>query len=148
MMDYFSGWTGWLIFGFALLIVELMIPGVFIMWWGFAGIIVAGLVALSPDFSFGVQVAIFAILAIIFSLAWWKYQHSKDEVEDKKTELNSREHVMLGARGAIVEILDNGIARGKFGDTTWRVIGKNLRVGDAVEVVKVDGITLTVMVIH
>lgn len=54
------------------------------------------------------------------------------------------EHAMLGAQGFVVEILPNGIARGKFGDTTWRVIGNNLQVADKIEVQKVEGITLFV----
>ncbi|MDH2997806.1 hypothetical protein A1D22_00455 [Pasteurellaceae bacterium LFhippo2] len=143
-MEYLSGWTLWLILGFALLILELVIPGVFVMWLGFAAIIVALFVGLVSDISFAIQVTIFAILSIVFSLAWWKYQHSKDEIDDRQTELNSRDHVMLGTRGTIVEILENGVARGKFGDTTWRVMGENLQVGDTVEVIRVDGITLFV----
>lgn len=51
---------------------------------------------------------------------------------------------MLGAQGFVVEILPNGIVRGKFGDTTWRVIGNNLQVADKIEVQKVEGITLFV----
>ncbi|OOH88726.1 hypothetical protein BMT54_08455 [Pasteurellaceae bacterium 15-036681] len=143
-MEYLSGWSGWLIFGFALLILELIIPGVFVMWWGFAGIIVAGLITLFPTLAFGMQATIFAVIAIAFSLAWWKYQHSRDEREDRNTELNARDHLMLGTHGVIVEILENGVARGKFGDTTWRVVGRDIHIGDTVEVIRVEGITLFV----
>ncbi|MDE3966314.1 NfeD family protein, partial [Glaesserella parasuis] len=47
-MEWLSGWTAWLIFGFILLILETLIAGIFIMWWGFAAIIVA-IYALLPS---------------------------------------------------------------------------------------------------
>ena len=143
MMEWFPDWSIWLISGFLLCILEIIISGVFIIWWGGAAIVVAITVALYP-IPLSWQLSIFAILAIIFSLIWWKYQHSKDIRDDENSTLNSRAHNMLGVQGAIVELLENGIARGKFGDTTWRVIGDNLQVGDSVQVNKVDGITLFV----
>ncbi|KAE9534596.1 NfeD family protein [Ursidibacter arcticus] len=142
-MEWFPDWSIWLILGFLLCILEIIISGVFIIWWGGAAIVVAITVALYP-IPLSWQLSIFAILAIIFSLIWWKYQHSKDIRDDENSTLNAREHHMLGVQGAIVELLENGIARGKFGDTTWRVIGENLQVGDSVQVNKVDGITLFV----
>ena len=143
-MEWLFDWSGWLVFGFVLLIVELILPGVFIMWWGVAAIILSALVAFWPDLSQGAQAAVFAVLAIIFSLIWWRYQRSKDEQDDRSSQLNSREHAMLGARGVVVEILENGVARGKFGDTTWRMTGENLHIGDKVQVQQVEGITLLV----
>lgn len=143
-MDWLFSWTGWLTLGFVLLALELLAPGVFIMWWGLSALILAALSAFLPHLGIAYQIPIFAILAIIFSLIWWKYQHGKDKQDDEQTSLNSREHVMIGAKGVIVEILENGIARGKFGDTTWRVIGTDLKIGDKVQVQKVEGITLFV----
>lgn len=144
-MEWLFNWTGWLIFGFALLILELILPGVFIMWWGFSAVIISGIVAFLPELPQGWQATIFAVIAIIFSLIWWKYQHSRDVQEDAQSQLNSREHSMLGAKGVVVEIFDNGIARGKFGDTTWRMMGENLKLGETVKVKQVDGITLKVV---
>lgn len=143
-MDGFSAWSLWLTLGFGLLILELVVPGIFIMWWGFAALVVSGVLALVPEFTFGWQATTFALLATLFSLLWWKFQHGKDKKEDQRTELNFREHAMLGLRGTVAEILDGGIVRGKFGDTTWRIQGENLRVGETVEVIAVEGITLKV----
>ncbi|AHG75307.1 Nodulation efficiency protein D [Mannheimia varigena USDA-ARS-USMARC-1296] len=143
-MDWLFNWSNWLILGFVLLALELIIPGVLIMWWGFSAILLAILVWLLPDLSVSIQISGFAILAIVFSLIWWKYQHAKDKQDDKSTSLNSREQSMIGMQGIIVEILENGVARGKFGDTTWRVMGTGLNLGDKVQVQRVDGITLYV----
>lgn len=143
-MEWFPSWAIWLILGFILLILEIFIPGVFIMWWGGAAIIISIVIALFPSISLVWQLILFAIFAVIFSMIWWKYQHNKDTIEDKENTLNSREQAMIGVQGIITEVLENGIARGKFGDTTWRVIGENLNYGDKVQIEKVDGITLFV----
>ncbi|QIW15648.1 hypothetical protein A4G20_04540 [Pasteurellaceae bacterium RH1A] len=143
-MNWFSAWTAWLCAGFVLLILEAIIPGVFIMWWGLAALVVAGLSYLMPELALGSQAIIFALLAIAFSLVWWKIQHKKDLQADQTEPLNQRERALIGAKGTIVEILENGTARGKFGDTTWRVAGGSFALGDVVEVERVDGITLLV----
>lgn len=137
-------WTMWLIVGFILLILELVIPGVFIMWWGFAGILTTGLVALFPELTLGWQVVYFALFAVTFSLAWWKYQRNKDQIDDSYTALNAREHYLIGTFGVVVEVVSDNIIRAKFGDTTWKVVGDNLNLGDKVEVLKAEGITLLV----
>ena len=86
----------------------------------------------------------YAILAIILSLLWWKYQHSKDNQDQSRTTLNQRDHTLLGKKGTVLEIGSNGIGRGAFGDTTWRIQGEHLNVNDLVVVERVDGITLLV----
>lgn len=144
-MEWLSDWGAWLIVGFILLILETLAAGVFIMWWGISALIVASIVALMPYLPLSWQAAIFAIIAIVFSLIWWKYQHKKDSEEDQQINLNARGHAMRGAQGVVVEVLENGVVRGKFGDTTWRVKGEHLNVGDKIKVEQVEGITLLVV---
>ncbi|MCL7790914.1 NfeD family protein, partial [Pasteurella multocida] len=66
-MEWFSTWSlwHWLILGFVLLIAELVIPGVFLLWWGLAAIVIAGVMALIPSLSLTVLAISYAILAII-----------------------------------------------------------------------------------
>lgn len=145
-MDSIVTWTAWhwLILGLGLLIGEVFVSGVFLLWWGLAAIVISGVMALCPDLSLTVLVIIYAILAVILSFVWWKYQHSKDLKDQAYTSLNQRGHAMLGSIGTVQEMSENGIGRGHFGDTTWRIQGKNLQVGEPIEVYKVEGITLLV----
>ncbi|MFZ7174258.1 NfeD family protein [[Pasteurella] aerogenes] len=144
-MEWLVDWSvwHWVILGFVLLIAELMIPGVFLLWWGLAALITAGLMAFS-SLSLIVLTIIYALLAVLLSLIWWKYQHSKDLSDQSHSSLNQRDHAMLNARGTVQEIAANGIGRGYFGDTTWRIQGQHLQVGDVIEVEAVVGITLQV----
>ena len=146
MIEWFSTWTvwNWLILGFCLLIAEIIIPGIFLLWWGIAAIITAGITALFSGISLVASGIIYALLSFILSIAWWKYQHAKDKTDQKHSVLNQRDHAMLGSKGTVQEIAPNGIGRGFFGDTTWRIKGEHLQPGDLIEVIYVQGITLFV----
>lgn len=144
--QWFSTWTEWhwLILGFVLLIAEIVVPGIFLLWWGLAAIVMAALMALIPALSLTTVGILYAILATILSVIWWKYQHSRDKADDQQSVLNQRDHALIGAKGVVENMAANGIGRGRFGDTTWRIQGEDLQVGDRVTVKSVQGITLTV----
>ena len=146
MADWLTTWSvwHWLVLGFVLLIAEILVPGVFLLWWGLAAIVAAGVMALVPSLSLTALAVFYAILAIILSLLWWKYQHSKDNQDQSRTTLNQRDHTLLGKKGTVLEIGSNGIGRGAFADTTWRIQGEHLTVNDLVVVERVDGITMLV----
>lgn len=146
-MEWFVNWGiwHWLILGFVLLIAEIAMLGVFLLWWGLAAIVVAGIMKLFPALPLSALVVIYAIIAIILSVIWWRYQHGKDQADQSNRALNQRNHAMIGSRGKVLEIAENGIGRGAFGDTTWRIKGHGLSVNDIIEVTGVDGITLNVI---
>ena len=106
MADWLTTWSvwHWLVLGFVLLIGETLVPGVFLLWWGLAAIVTAGVMALVPSLSLTVLAVFYAILAIILSLLWWKYQHSKDNHDQSRTTLNQRDHTLLGKKGTVLEI--------------------------------------------
>jgi nodulation efficiency protein D len=146
-MEWFVNWSiwHWLILGFVLLIAEIAMPGVFLLWWGLAAIVVAGIMKLFLDLPLSSLAVIYAIIAMILSVIWWRYQHGKDQADQSNRALNQRNHAMIGSRGKVLEIAENGIGRGAFGDTTWRIKGHGLSVNDIIEVTGVDGITLNVI---
>lgn len=146
MIEWFSTWTvwHWLILGFVLLIAEITIPGIFLLWWGAAAIVIAGIMALFPSFSLTTLGISYAVLALVLSIIWWKYQHGKDQRDQRKTVLNQRDHAMIGSKGKVEKMTGEDIGRGYFGDTTWRIQGEHLAAGDAIEVIGVRGITLFV----
>lgn len=146
-MEWFVNWDiwHWLVLGFILLIAEIAMPGVFLLWWGLAAIVVAGIMKLFPDLPLSSLAVIYAIIAMILSVIWWRYQHGKDQADQSNRALNQRNHAMIGSRGKVLEMAENGIGRGAFGDTTWRIKGQGLSVNDIIEVTGVDGITLNVI---
>lgn len=144
-MVILSNWGAihWLALGLLLLIGEILVSGVFLMWWGISGLILAGITFFLP-LSLSVSISIYAIVALALSFLWWRYQSKQDEKADKETELNNRANQMLHQYGQVIELNAIGEGRAKFGDTTWKVQGQGLRVGMMVVVKRVDGIVLTV----
>lgn len=145
-MEWLTDWGvwHWLILGFVLLIAEILVPGVFLLWWGLSAIVIAVITKLIPTQPLSFLAVMYAVIASIFSIIWWRYQHAKDQIDQSKSVLNQRDHAMIGAQGKVLEIGENGIGRGAFGDTTWRIQGCDLAVNDIVEVTAVDSITLKV----
>ena len=142
-MNWINNWDLWLIAGFVLLILETLLPGIFLMWWGIAGIILGGIVVLFT-IPLTWQFIFFAVLAVTASVLDWRYQRGKDRKQDQHSHLNQRDKAMLGQQGRVVDILQNGAIRAQFGDTTWKVEGQNLNIGDVVQVREVQGIVLLV----
>ncbi len=145
-MEWLTDWGvwHWLILGFFLLIAEILVPGVFLLWWGLSAIVIAGITYLIPKLPLSFLAVMYALIASILSIIWWRYQYGKDQIDQAQSALNQRDHAMIGARGKVLEIGENGIGRGAFGDTTWRIQGCDLAVNDIVEVTAVDSITLKV----
>lgn len=144
-MEWLTEWNAlhWLIFGLILLIGEIIIPGVFLIWWGAAAFIVA-LLNFIFQFPIAINWILFATSAGISSFLAWRYQRNKISSHDSNANLNQRGIAMIGKVGEVVDIYPNHIGRARFGDTTWRITGENLTIGDMIEVISVEDITLTV----
>ncbi|MFC0323302.1 NfeD family protein [Gallibacterium melopsittaci] len=144
-MVWLADWSSihWLILAFILLILEIIVPGIFFLWWGIAGLIVAAITYVFP-LSLIVSSILFAVIAIIATLIWWRYQAAKTQRDRVNNGLNQRDIAMLGQQGRITELMSENVGRAAFGDTTWRIEGEQLQVNDRVEVVSVKGITLIV----
>ena len=86
----------------------------------------------------------FGVLAVITCLVYWKFIRPVAEVRDDQPLLNRRGDRMLGRRVLVAEAFVNGRGKVRVGDTVWLAEGADVDVGDAVEVVSVNGATLTV----
>lgn len=129
---------------FALIIVMLEIFGFagFMLGFSLAGFLVFIVMSITA-ITWQVQIAIFAVSSIIFSIAWYLYQFKKDSKDEAQTMLNKKESYLVGQRITLEEDLEVGKGRVKFSDTTWPVYtDKKLLKGDVVEVTKVNGIFL------
>ena len=143
-MTIFENWdsASWIILGLILLVGEIIIPGVFLLWFGLAALILAGLCAL---FAIPLTLSwiIYGILAIILSYLWWKYQTKRDKTDTENINLNQRAQRLVGQVGRVTQF-DHGFGRARFGDSTWKIQGENLVENDQVIVISTQGITLTV----
>jgi len=133
----------WLIGGVLLLIAELIAPGFFLIFIGGAAI-ATGLAALLLPLSVALQLALFALLAILavkiggrraYSM---RYDYSADPL------LNDRARRLLGKVVTATQPVDAHSGRVRVGDSEWSARGGPAAPGERVRIVDIEGNCLKV----
>lgn len=137
---------GWLAFGLLLAVGEMVIPGVFMIWLAIAAIL-TGLIAWLVPIGLAVQVATFAILALIAVFAGrnWLRRHP---VESADPLMNDRGGRAVGELVVITHAIDGGTGRARLGDSEWLVKGPDAEPGTKMRVAGHDGAILLVEHLH
>jgi inner membrane protein len=135
----------WVAIGLVLLVLEIAIPGVFLLWFGMAAIIVGALSIMFHNAAYWpweAQIMVFLGLSLV--LAWYgKRMMDKGEVTDQPL-LNKRSEQMIGRTATLAEPIKEGYGRIRIGDTLWRVKGPDMPTGARVKVSTVQGNELVV----
>ena len=135
-----SAVTNWAIFGLILSILELFVPGVYLIWFGFAAFVVSLLVNLF-GIAFTAQMIWFAILSVIFAvlgLYTYKYLLKKTQTPKEYSNLNNSAEQFVGNLVTVSEDIEDNMTKVKIGDTYWLATStKPLKKGDQVKVVGV-----------
>ena len=138
----------WLLLGFVLLGLELLAPGVFLVWFGLAALVVGG-VSVMPFADVGwwpwqIQAIAFVVLSALFAMVGTRLL--KDEASPRETtaSLNDPGARFVGRTAELVSPIADGIGRIRLGDTTWRVMGPDLPQGAKVRIVGTRSETLVV----
>ena len=134
----------WWIFGAALLLLELSLPGILFVWLAAAAFVLGLLVFVVP-LPVSAQLLLFAILALLSVYTGRRYVGRLQLGADPEGErLNKRGLSYLGRRLIVTEAIHNGVGRVKVGDSAWRARGPDTPAGETVRVVGVEGTTLLV----
>lgn len=142
LLGLFGGWTWWIL-AIVLLILELMAPGVFLMWLGFAAAAV-GLIELVYDMSWQWEIAVFSVLSMAFVIVGRPIVLKRQHVESDQPNLNKRIYEYVGQRYVLAKPIVNGRGQIRIDDTHWDVIGPDLEKDAWVEVTGVNGLRLEV----
>lgn len=137
----FGIWNWWIL-GIALLCVELVAPGTFILWFGVAAIVV-GILSLLIDWSWQFQVLTFGIVAIA-SVALSRLFLRRAPEQGDAPFLNKRAEAIVGREFVLAEPIVNGRGRLSVDDTVWRIMGPDLPAGTRIAVVGAEGSLLVV----
>jgi len=139
---YALGPWNWLILAAVLLALEVMLPGVFFMWFGLAAAVTA-LIAFAFDVSWQWQLVWFGLLSLAAVAAALKYLRQHPLTSDRPL-LNERAVQHIGQSFNLVDPIVNGRGSVKIGDSIWRVEGPDLPEGTRVRVLGADGSLLKV----
>jgi membrane protein implicated in regulation of membrane protease activity len=139
------GAWNWFVLAAVFLLLELMLPGVFMLWLGFAAILV-GVISLATSWMWQAQLIAFAILAIACIPAWRYFARSVEGSGDRPF-LNRRAEGYVGRIFTLDKPIVGGVGTIRIEDTIWRVNGPDLPAGSRVKIARADGADLAVEVV-
>ena len=135
-------WFWWIVAG-ALLLLELMTPGVFAMWLALAAASV-GITDYFVDLSWQHELLAFAGFSLVYvylARPWY----SKGTLQNSdQPNLNQRIYAFVGKSFVLSEPIVNGQGKLDIEGTRWDVLGPNLAKGATVRVTAVEGMKLRV----
>ena len=139
----------WLVFGVVLIIAEMFVPTFFLLWFGAAGVVVAGLAWLF-GLSFTIAMLTWLVLSVVFCVLWFKLiqPHIKN-----RTQAGLGAGVIIGEIGMITKAPSADVAgiirftTPKAGASEWACRSQDdiaLMIGDRVVVLQIMGNELLV----
>jgi membrane protein implicated in regulation of membrane protease activity len=144
-MDWLGGleahWI-WLTIGVLLAGLEMLVPGVYLVWLGIAAIITGVLTGLL-HLSLPAQVIDFVFLSLIIAFSARRFLRDSPIVGADPL-MNRRVARMLGQTAVVVQAIEHGSGRVHFGDSEWIASGPDVAVGERVRITGSDGATLLV----
>ncbi|WP_411033454.1 NfeD family protein [Shinella sp. BYT-45] len=138
-------WAWWVL-GIVLLILEVLLPGVFLVWIGIAAIVTGALSLLLWEQAFWTwqaQWLVFAVLSLIAALIGRRIVSARGQASDQP-HLNQRGQSLVGRTATLEQPITEGRGRIRLDDTVWSVQGPDLPVGARVRVTASNGRDLTV----
>ena len=138
-------WAWWVL-GIVLLILEVLMPGVFLVWIGIAAVVTGALSLLLWETAFWtwhVQWLVFAVLSLVAVLIGRRIVSARGTASDQP-HLNQRGQSLVGRTATLEQPISEGRGRIRLDDTMWSVQGPDLPVGARVRVTASNGRDLTV----
>jgi len=136
----------WMVLGFVLLALEILVPGVFLLWIGIAAILVGALSLQLWDaaiWTWQLQTVVFLVLSLISAYLGHRINMSRAGDSDEPL-LNRRDAQLVGRTATLEEPIREGRGRIRLDDTVWKVVGPDSAAGTRVRVVQATAGELTV----
>jgi inner membrane protein len=132
----------WLIAGLVLAVAEMVIPGVFLIWFAAAALIVGLLTAALP-IALPLQVVLFVVLSLASVLAGRRFLH-RHPIQSADPLLNRRGAQLVGRQVVVTQAIEGGSGRVRCGDSEWLAQGPDVPVGARMTITGHDGAVLIV----
>ena len=63
----------WIVFGIALICLEIFVPSFTFLWFGMGAILIGGITLVAPELPFSWQVFLWALSSGVFTVLWFKF---------------------------------------------------------------------------
>jgi membrane protein implicated in regulation of membrane protease activity len=144
-MDWLDGisapWA-WIALGLLLAGLEMVVPGVYLIWLAVAAL-ATGALAFVFDFGVPLQVVDFVFLSLI-AVFTARRMFGETPIPSDDPLLNNRMGRLVGQTGVVTVAIEHGEGRIHQGDSDWTARGPELAAGTRVRITGFDGGTLIV----
>ena len=136
------GSWNWFILAALLLLIEILAPGMFMLWLGLSAILV-GIISSAVVWSWQAQLIAFAVFAIA-EVPAWRHFARKVEKPAESPFLNRRAEGYVGREFTLDKPIVGGVGTIRIDDTVWRVTGPDVPAGSRVRIARAEGAALMV----
>ena len=136
------GSWNWFILAALLLLIEILAPGMFMLWLGLSAILV-GIISSAVVWSWQAQLIAFAGFAIAAVPAWRHFARKVEKPADSPF-LNRRAEGYVGREFTLDKPIVGGVGTIRIDDTVWRVTGPDAPAGSRVRIARAEGAALMV----
>ena len=144
-MDGLQGFDAhwvWIAIGLILAALEMLVPGVYLIWLAVAAII-TGLLTFGLDLGLPSQVVIFVSVSLISAFSARRFLRDSP-IESADPLLNQRGGRLVGEMAVVTQAFEGGTGRIKHGDSEWLARGPDAAVGERVRITGSNGAVLVV----
>ncbi len=131
----------WFSLGLALVLLEVFVPGVYLVWFGLSAF-ATGILTIYYDFGAIEQSVVFGIFSVVFAVAgWFVYAKviKRSTGAEKYKYLNDMAGQHIGKTYLLAEDAADGRSKAIVGDTVWIVECEDgLKKGDRVKITGVE----------
>ncbi len=133
----------WLLAAALVSVLEIFVPGLFLIWLGAAAAVTGIVVALLP-IDLPIQLTLFSILAVIAVVGGRRYYEHQSSLSDE-LHINDPVARLIGQDFEVVTDIRGGQGRVRIGDSVWTARGADTPAGGRVRVTGVQGNCLNVV---
>ena len=148
LISQFVGAPHWWWVGAAatLFLVEITTMSLFLLWPGLAALAVAAIVYVAPDASVALQLGLFALIALVLTVAGRPWAEATRANATDRPHLNQRARQLIGRRVSAEQDFAALGGSVRLDDSLWaaRLEAGSARAGDVLVVRAVEGSTLIV----
>ncbi len=144
-MNLFEGldahWV-WIVIGLILAALEMLLPGVYLIWLAVAAII-TGVLTFGLDLALPSQIVVFVSASLIAAFSARRFLKDSP-IESSDPLLNQRGTRLIGDTAVVTHAFDGGSGRIRHDDGEWLAKGPDLAIGIRVRITRNDGAILIV----
>ena len=131
-MDGIETYWIWIAVGLVLALLELVVPGVYLIWLALAAL-ATGLLVFVGDPPAAMQIVSFVFLSLIFAYSARRFL-SDSPIVSSDPLLNNRLGRLMGETAVVTQAIEGGSGRVRVGDSEWIAHGPDVASGQRVRI--------------